>query len=294
MGEGKASSQHEMRPEPDRAGATGFADCVLMAALQAPEAPFSPAAARTIAGLIGLLTAEGSTDEVAAILAPVPGGAVTFDVLAAGEGPQAADPGGRAASPPPPPAAPPPQPLTGLGVGRALREASRLAQNRDDLISVVAIGPDGLRRLVLERKPGAPFHFLFPSEGTFEGEPGARADAVARWQRLINADAAPSRPNAFLAPIVALPSGGDHGSDAGPGATAGSAPTLAGSTALVVPGPLPEVLAETVRDALADVTVEVDLGAIEQVVSDALRSALATSRGATPPPQVAAIRRAGG
>ncbi|HEY3810386.1 MAG TPA: hypothetical protein VGL49_03045 [Acidimicrobiales bacterium] len=283
MGEGRGSSQPEMPPERDPAGATGFADYVLMAALQAPKAPESPAAARTIAGLIGLLAAEGSNDEVAAILAPVPGGAVTFDVVATHEGPAVApDRGGRTASPAPPPPAPPPRPLTGLRVGSALREASELAQNRDDLIWVVAVGADGLRRRVLERREGGPFRYLFPREDLFEGDAAACADALSRWQRHVGAGATPHNPLALLTPILPLPAGSDN--RPGPTELATSRPDLAPSdTAALVHGPPPEVLAQTVRDAMADVTVEVDMGAIELVVGEALRSAIAVFRASGTP-----------
>ena len=294
-----------------------FANHVLLSALQAPGAATSAPAARTIAGLIGLLAAEGADEEVAAILAPVPGRPATFDVVAVGAGSPAVPSqasqerldlpeGSPAPESPTGPESPGPgagssAQLTGLEVGRALREASRLAQGRADLISVVAVC-DQLRRRVLERKEGAPFRFLFPSEDTFEGDDEARTDAISSWETVLcppsipgptpaptatPPDAPAVSPVGMLSPVAPEPSEPDGAETPGayaseaesvwPEPAAREAASPAPSTALAATRSV-EMLAETVRDALSDVTVEVDMGAIEQVVSDALRAAIATAR----------------
>jgi hypothetical protein len=266
MGEGTSALEQEQR------GSPVFAATVLLAALRAPGASSSAAAARTIAGLIGLLAAEGADEEVAAILAPRPEGTATFDVNAVGAsvGAGPGDGGGTANSFPPE--------LIGLDIGRALREASRLAQGHAELISVVAVGPDGVRRRVLERKGGAPFRFLFPNDDTFDGNPDGCAAAVDSWRH-------------FLGGPSPIPSASDDTGDrqltpAHPGPIGLVDHVLrAPASDRLEPAPgLPavaldtEALTETIRDALSDITVEVDMGAIEHVVDGALRAALATSR----------------
>ena len=275
MGEGTSALEQEQR------GSHRFAAHVLVAALRAPGATSSATAARTIAGLIGLLAAEGADEEVAAILAPRPEGNATFDVNAVGAsvGPGPGD-GGTANSFPPD--------LTGLDIGRALREASRLAQGQAELISVVAVGPDGVRRRVLEREGGAPFRFLFPEDDSFDGNPEGCATAVDSWRHFLGAPSpippgsqaggearltgAPASPTARVVATVPLAGGGD------PGRPPVASEDLERASGLPAATLDTEALTDTVRDALSDITVEVDMGAIEQVVDGALRAALATTR----------------
>jgi hypothetical protein len=233
---------------------TGFAERILWAAVRAPEAR-SPLAARTIAGILGLLAAEGADDVVATLLAPVPGGRATFEVVT---GTPSHDPAGTNGQDVLMDA-----PLTHLDVGRALHEASRLTNAGPGRVTVIAVGPDGLRRMVLERDPAEPFRFVYPDASAFRGLDSAVADAVERWQQRLEVP-----PAAVAAGRNSLALDLVEGA-----AIAEPAPVLAAAAA-----PLDsQALAEVVRDALADVMVEVDMVAVEQMVSDALRTALDTA-----------------
>ena len=233
---------------------TSFAEHVLWAALRAPDAT-TPLAARTIAGILGLLSAEGADDVVASVLAPVPGGRATFEVAT---GTPPADPsemnstnGQHLLMD---------DPLTHMDVARALRECSRLANAGPGRITMTAVGPDGLRRTVLERDPAEPFHFVYPEPSAFRGLEPAVADAVQRWSLDLAVQPAP----------MPAPSSSVTLDLVGGGAVAEPAP----GTPAAAPPVNSQVLAEAVRDALADVMVEVDMVAVEQMVSDALRTAL--------------------
>jgi hypothetical protein len=210
---------------------TGFANRILLAAFRAPEAR-TPMAARTIAGLVGLLAAEGADREVAGLLAPVPWGEATFDVL--GESapiPAATESAANGHAP---------EPVTrhGLEVGRALREASKLASAAPGRVTVVSVGPDGVRRIALDRDPSEPFRFVYPEAHTFQGASAAVRTALERWEAL--------------------------GSEPGPAVERTPPP----------PAVTPADLSDAVREALGDVMVEVDMVAVEQMVTEALRSAL--------------------
>ena len=288
---------------------TGFAEYVLLAALRAPSSASPQVAARTIAGLIGLLTAEGADREVASILAPVPGGPATFEVLATAsplpeESGQEVAPTERAADRYR-------RVVRRLDVGRALREASSLAQDGADVVTVVAVSPDGLRRRILERRGAEPFGFVPPTEDAFEGSPAACAEAVYRWHRHLNGPTPPPP----APPTAAAPPGPEPPTAAAPPGPEPPAPpppptppfdlsaiehlvrnalrdAIAGISAPERPIDI-GAIEQVVDNALTDVTVAVDMGAIERVVGDALRHAITTTRAQQPEGAVdiAAIER---
>ena len=146
--------------------------------MRAPGASSAPLAGRAVAGLIGVLTAEGADVPVTRFLAPQPAGRASFDVLSypASE----AQPDGGTSMPAPPVA------RVGLGVEAALQEAVRLAEHELSRVQVVSVAPGGLRRLVLERPEAGAFEFVFPDEDAFEGDEAARDAAVANWRRLFS------------------------------------------------------------------------------------------------------------
>ncbi|MGI8493249.1 MAG: hypothetical protein ACR2KC_07040 [Acidimicrobiales bacterium] len=199
---------------------------LMLSALSAPGGSRSPMAGRLVADLCGVLAVEGEAEQVARYLAPDPADKATFQVRSFRLGDV--------------------HPLTDQGsldAESALREAARLAAGQTELVEVVAVGANGLRRRVLDRAGRAPMRFYFPDPTYYEGPPSLVAEALERWRWLLDSGrGAPSAPVAPAAPPVAA----------------------LDTTAV----------AEAVRQALGDVTVEVDLGAVEAVVADALRSTL--------------------
>ncbi|MGI8750930.1 MAG: hypothetical protein ACR2MN_01165 [Acidimicrobiales bacterium] len=148
-------------------------------------------------------------------------------------------------------------------IAAVLEEAERLAE-KDERVEVWSGNGHGLRRLVIAGGVGTPLRFMAPHLKSFAGEQSLAAAAVAAWQRV----GGPEAITAVPAPI--------ERTSANP---ATPDPSLG---APVVPPPVaPPVLADTdalvtaLQEALGQVRVEVDLGAIEDLVADSLRSALA-------------------
>jgi hypothetical protein len=283
--------------------ATGFAEYVLRSALQAPSSASPQVAAHTIAGLIWLLTAEGADREVASILAPVPGGPATFEVRAIAR--PLSEESGRVPIPTDRPANRHGRVVRRLDVGRALREASTLAQDGADVVTVVAVTPDGLRRRILERRGAEPFGFVPPTEDAFEGSPAACAEAVYRWHRHLSEPTPTPVATPGPEPPTPVATPGPEPTEPSPNPTPAldlSAIEHLVSNALrdaiaVIPAPAHPIdigaIEQVVDNALSDVTVAVDMGAVERVVADALRHAITTTRAQQPDAAIdtAAIER---
>ncbi|MHB1534546.1 MAG: hypothetical protein ACYC1D_08045 [Acidimicrobiales bacterium] len=230
-----------------------FARRLLATAASAAAAADDPRTARVIAFMLGSLAAEGYVGAVRSFLAPDPHDLPTFEVRTFQRGDIS-----------------PAHERSGLDVCTALREASRLAEGDADLVEIVALGAGDLRRRVLERRQRESFHYLFPELGTYEGDEGRRNRAVAHWEAVINAPAAPS-PEAH--PSEDCPTGAFPPVEA----PLSSDPRTVLDVATSAPPKSPvaqESVSQAVREALGDVTVEVDLGALEEVVSSALQRAI--------------------
>ena len=161
-----------------------------------------------------------------------------------------------------------------------LQEADHQAGNGDP-VEVWAGNGHGLRRLVIASGPDRSPRFLLPHVSHYAGDPARAAAAVAAWRRLSAQWGAAPAPNPEGSPPVETPAdsqGEPSFAPAGtptPGATL-TRPADGPPTAGLVPtGPQTEALTTALQEALGQVRVEVDLGAIEDLVADSLRSALA-------------------
>ncbi|MCU4187441.1 hypothetical protein K6U06_23995 [Acidiferrimicrobium sp. IK] len=123
------------------------------------------------------------------------------------------------------------------GAEDAMRKALEQVAAGAELVEVVATAPSGLARRVVESRHGGQLRYLFPAATDFEGDAAAVAAAVSRWEAEASASAD--------IPVAAAAS-----------------PGWAQDTALTL-----DMVASTVRHALEEVTVEVDLGPIEAVVA---------------------------
>ena len=233
----------EQRPA---GGGAAFATHVLRAALAAPGSD-TPMAGATVLGLLAVLVSEGAVAEAAEVLGVAPGEPATFEVRTYAYGGAASE-----------------QHLTGLDAGAALRAV--LEQSEADLVEAVAVAPSGLTRRVVERRRGSQPRYLWPSTGTYEGDAAAVATVLDRWRTSLAApDGARSSAGQALAAVpsqAVAPTGPSHPATFSNGAGA------AGGF-----DPAPEVvdlLRRSVRQALEEVTVEVDLGAMESVVAAAV------------------------
>jgi hypothetical protein len=234
-----------------------FANHILVAALTGPGSD-SPLAARTTAALIALLAAEGADQAVTWMLSPLPGQPASFDVVtasSAGHDPIVAS--GKPAESG--------LVLAGLDALTALQEAAKLVGAGPGRVTMVSVSEDGLRRTCMERDANDPLRFVFPHRSAFDGPGYAAAEATARWRDL--SESAEATASVMDQPVAAGLAPGDDQPVA-----AGLAPADDPET-----GTDAATLAEAVRDALADVMVEVDMAAVEQMVSDALRAVLASA-----------------
>lgn len=241
-----------------------FVTAMLRAALSAPGADV-PRAGRIVAGLLGVLVAEGAGGEVAAVMAAEPGAPTTFEVHSTTTAAATAT-----------------ERLGGLDAEAALRASVRLARTGADLVEAVGLGPDGLRRIVLRSRHGAAPSFLVPDESTMGSNPVAAAAAIARWRRGTAGGAAPP---------AAWGGGAEHPVRRSPGFPAfpeeGAAtqarvnpdpgldlrrrwPGISLTDDVTVLPGLDDIVRRAVADALEEVTVEVDMAAVETVVARAM------------------------
>ena len=166
-------------------------------------------------------------------------------------------------------------------IAAVLQEADHQAGNGDP-VEVWAGNGHGLRRLVIASGPGRSPRFLLPHVSHYAGDPARAAAAVAAWRRLSaqwGAGPAPDpqgksaggglRRTTRMSSRFRLP---DPRRLAPPSSRPADGPPSAG---LVPTGPQTEALTTALQEALGQVRVEVDLGAIEDLVADSLRSALA-------------------
>jgi hypothetical protein len=171
-------------------------------------------------------------------------------------------------------------------IAAVLEEAERLAQQAGR-VEVWSGNGHGLRRLVIVGGAGKLPTFLAPDLPYYAGEQSLASAAVAAWKR-----AGPDTFGQVTTPAETV--AGNEGSSAGPspasppnlhpapgepdtnpapayGSPVASAPALASAPS----GADAEALAAALQEALGQVRVEVDLGAVEELVADSLRSALA-------------------
>jgi hypothetical protein len=180
-------------------------------------------------------------------------------------------------------------------IAGVLEEAERLAQQAPR-VEVWSGNGDGLRRLVIVGGAGKLPRFLPPDLPFYAGEQSLASAAVAAWERFgpetsgqvtmpaataVGHEAAPADPS-VPTPTPLLPS-----AQIEPDITATPAQELPMVTApAMASAPADaDALAAALQEALGQVRVEVDLGAVEELVADSLRSALAELPGTTLSPE---------
>ncbi len=169
-------------------------------------------------------------------------------------------------------------------IAALLSDAQRLTRESRS-VEVWSGNGHGLRRLVIASGPGRALQFVPPDPRHYAGDASLAQAAVAAW-RVRPPAADGSRPD--LA--------GDAG---GVGEAAGAPPSLepvegpgvlltaGGAPAVATPGPDPALsaaaLSAALQDALSQVQVEVDLGSMQDMISEALRAAREDHRSALSP-----------
>lgn len=159
-------------------------------------------------------------------------------------------------------------------IAGVLADAARLVEGSEP-VEVWSGNGHGLRRRVLIGGNGCPLRFVTPEANQFSGKASMVADAVSAWGSSAadldtgswNWTEMPSASDDATAPaaILAL----------GPGRSAGPP----GATTVALDS---QALATALQEALGQVRVEVDLGAVEEVVADSLRAAFAELPATTP------------
>jgi hypothetical protein len=136
---------------------------------------------------------------------------------------------------------------------------------RTETVEVWSGNGPGLRRLVLVGYDGAPLTYLAPDAGNFDGEGSLVHSAVTDWQ-----DHASDQPATTISaaprPLAAEPP-----------AEPSDPPVSHPQPAAVEPGVVgdAQAVAHAVQEALNHLSVEVDLGSIEELVVASVRTALA-------------------
>lgn len=222
---------------------TAFVDFVLRSAMTAAAADTDPAAGRILARLLAVVGAERGDEALAPYMAVIPGEASTFEVRVFRAGDL--------------------NPTTVTdedGPVAALKTALHLARDSDGGIEVLSRHrAAGLERCVLVRDSTGELEFRFPRAETMIGDPAACSAALQAWETTFEewrrgdgsetsegvvlvpgrpADPATSRADE---PAGHDPRGGDNGG-----------------------------VAELLEGFFSNLTIEVDLGQIEQLVKRAI------------------------
>lgn len=170
-------------------------------------------------------------------------------------------------------------------IGAVLSDARRLASG-SDAIEVWSGNGHGLQRLVLTGGNGRSLRFLSPESPQFAGEGLAVTAAVAAWSSWNTETTSPPTPSRQLAPYLQGPSSLTS-KDApvpapiralGTGDPDGAQPSdLEGGMGVPTVNPVldADTLGAALQEALGEVRVEVELGSIEGLIFDSLRTALA-------------------
>jgi hypothetical protein len=221
---------------------TAFVDFVLRSAMTAAAADTDPAAGRILARLLAVVGAERGDEALAPYLAVIPGEDSTFQVRVFRAGDL--------------------NPTTVTdedGPVAALKTALHLARDSDGGIEVLSRHRSaGLERCVLVRDSTGELEFRFPRAETMIGEPTACSAALQAWETTFEewrrADGSETSGGVVLVP------GRPAGPAAAPDEPAGHERRGADDGGL----------AELLEGFFSNLTIEVDLGQIEQLVKRAI------------------------
>jgi hypothetical protein len=222
-----------------------YLDALLLDALTAPGATNSPSAGRIIGQLLGVAAAAGDGDAIAPYLTAFPGRPSNFEVHRYRPG--ETQPTVVAAN---------------LNAADAVRLAMLPLPEDAAGVEVISRDASGLLRCAVVKPSRGQLEYLFPAADSFDGNPSDVTQAHRQWIKTLASWSVRAHP------------GGD-GQDAQPARAAhrNGTPATDESTALVpvTPPALPAVngghdVLEVVRSALAQMTVEVDLQEVEDLI----------------------------
>ncbi len=220
---------------------TAFVDFVVRSAMTAAAADTDPAAGRILARLLAVVGAERGDEALAPYLAVIPGEASTFEVRVFRAGDL--------------------NPTTVTdedGPIAALKTALHLARDSDGGIEVLSRHRSaGLERCVLVRDSTGELEFRFPRAETMIGDPRACSAALQAWETTFEE----WRRGDGTEPPGGVEAPAGRQSDPMPGADepAGHDPRGANGD-----------IAELLEGFFSNLTIEVDLGQIEQLVKRAI------------------------
>jgi hypothetical protein len=163
----------------------------------------------------------------------------------------------------------------GAELVKVIAEARDLTA-RTETVEVWSGNGPGIRRLVLVGYDGAPLTYLMPEVANFDGEESLVHSAVTDWRDHAS-DEAVLEARAPFSTATAVPEPSTR-PDAPPDAETPSIPAV-GPTMVSDA----ETFARAVQEALSHLSVEVELGSIEELVVASVRTALAEG----PPPAAA-------
>jgi hypothetical protein len=256
----------------------GFVDLVLRSALTAPGAATDPVAGRVLARLLAVIAVERGDDILAPYLAATPGQPSTFEVRVFRAGDLI-----------------PATVTVETGPVAALKTAFRLAREGTAGVEVLSCQTsEAVERCVLVRDATGELEFRFPRAETLVGDPYACATALRVWEATLDEWAAgvsrarDEGPHSGPVPSEgqwsAAPSRAtfrlDRGARGDDGRSEAEADALADVIRECFADLTVEVLSRSssqngpVLDALegffANLTIEVDLGQVEQLVKNAV------------------------
>lgn len=235
--------------DPSATTSLSYLEQLLHSALAQPGAASNPIAGRVVMALLGLAMAQGGDRLIAFYLGPTPGEDAVHQV-------RRIDPGDRT--------------LTilsdDLSAVAALRTAIRMGRDGVGGIQVVARSARAVERCAVNRSTEGVLEYIFPSVDAYSGPPEAVEGALKGWRDIFRRwEAALESPPT---PTTAA-EGGDLAFDSRRQRAAGN--SAAGNSEGM---PTAAEIAEAIQSSLMQMTVDINLTEVEDLIRRTIASAL--------------------
>lgn len=236
--------------DPSVAASLRYLERLLHTAVAQSGAADNPNAGRVVTALLGLAMAQGGDQLIAFFLAPTPGEEATYELRRVSS---SGDQGSSVLS-------------DDLNAVAALRGAVRLGRDGVGGIQVAGRSTNGVERLALSRTTDGVLEYVFPSLDTYVGPPEAVETALRLWSEIFRRwEAEIEAPGVEIAPSE----GGDLAYDSRRQAPLATAAVGKGESM-----PTAAEIADAIQSSLMQLTVDINLTEVEDLIRRTIESAL--------------------
>lgn len=268
-----------------------YLERVLRSAFTEAEGGTDAVARRVVVALLGMAIAQGGGELAATYVCPVPGEDATYEVrgaVSAHEGPDE-----------------PPIILSEqLNAGAAIRSAIRFSRDGVGGVALVGRSASGVERTSLRRTDDGMLEYLFPGADAYRGPDDAVQQALQRWDETLRQwrlGAGPDQPTngsggrgAVAVMSAKAPPAAAGAPDRAPGAaveddrraptSTPSPPESGGEPGRPFQVPSAAEIAEAIQFSLMEMTVDVNMPEMENLIRGTIEASFQAMAPAPPPP----------